>query len=110
MTHVILCWYVNLSSPIIALTADNSDASYSSLIELKEQPWPYVLLRRHKVFFLTGRRLPSPSQIEDAAVLGVLFSYISDRSQITPMLHAYQDLRYTRATTSQLDSRSNQKM
>lgn len=46
---------------------------------------------------------------EDAITLGVLFSHITDRTQIGPLLHAYQRLRHARATTCQLDSRMNQR-
>ncbi|KAJ3716987.1 FAD/NAD-binding domain-containing protein [Lentinula raphanica] len=45
--------------------------------------------------------------IEDAAVLGNLFSRISDSSQITPLLDAYQHLRYARATATQNSSTRN---
>lgn len=47
--------------------------------------------------------------IEDAATLGVLFSRITDYSQITPLLHAYQRLRYDRTSSSQLEARMNQR-
>jgi salicylate hydroxylase len=45
---------------------------------------------------------------EDAITLGVLFSHVFDRSQIGPMLQAYQQLRHARATATQLDSRACQ--
>ncbi|KAF7342099.1 FAD/NAD-P-binding domain-containing protein [Mycena venus] len=48
--------------------------------------------------------------IEDAAVLGVLFSHITSRRQIRPLLQAYQDLRYPRTTDTQLAARANQKI
>ncbi|KAG2121796.1 hypothetical protein BD769DRAFT_1650035 [Suillus cothurnatus] len=45
--------------------------------------------------------------IEDAAVLGNIFSHCSDRSQILPLLYAYQSLRYDRATATQTSSSLN---
>ncbi|KAJ7326192.1 hypothetical protein DFH08DRAFT_787093 [Mycena albidolilacea] len=48
--------------------------------------------------------------IEDAAVLGVLFSHITSRRQIQPLLQAYQALRYPRTTDTQLAARLNQKI
>lgn len=57
---------------------------------------------------LPYRAQGSAMAIEDAAVLGVLFSHISSREQIRPILHAYQALRYPRTTITQLASRSNQ--
>ncbi|TCD67710.1 hypothetical protein EIP91_012007 [Steccherinum ochraceum] len=48
--------------------------------------------------------------IEDAAVLGNLFSHISHVSQIQPLLQAYQDLRLPRASETQAQSRLNQKI
>ncbi|KAI6115942.1 hypothetical protein F5141DRAFT_1212544 [Pisolithus sp. B1] len=45
--------------------------------------------------------------IEDAAVLGNLFSHLSSRAQIAPLLHAYEALRYERATNAQTFSRLN---
>jgi len=50
------------------------------------------------------------TQVEDAAVLGNLFSRISHRSQIRPLLCAYQELRYARTTETQASSRLNQKI
>jgi len=41
-------------------------------------------------------------------VLGSLFSRLSLRSQIAPLLHAYQSIRYDRATATQASSRLNQ--
>ena len=32
--------------------------------------------------------------IEDAAVIGALFSYVSSISQVPALLHAYEDLRF----------------
>ncbi|KAI6168788.1 FAD/NAD(P)-binding domain-containing protein [Pisolithus thermaeus] len=43
--------------------------------------------------------------IEDAAVLGNLFSRSSSCAQITPLLHAYEAIRYERATNTQAFSR-----
>ena len=48
--------------------------------------------------------------IEDAAVLGNLFSHLSDRSQIAPLLHAYEQLRLPRTSDTQASSRLNQKI
>ncbi|KAJ3716990.1 FAD/NAD(P)-binding domain-containing protein [Lentinula raphanica] len=45
--------------------------------------------------------------IEDAAVLGNLFSRISDSSQIPLLLNAYQQLRHARATATQEASARN---
>jgi salicylate hydroxylase len=45
--------------------------------------------------------------IEDGAVLGNIFSHCSDRSQILPLLYAYQSLRYDRATATQTSSSLN---
>ncbi|KAL0571339.1 hypothetical protein V5O48_010621 [Marasmius crinis-equi] len=42
--------------------------------------------------------------IEDAAVLGNLFSRISDRSQIKALLQAYQEIRQPRRTATWLDT------
>ncbi|KAI6007630.1 FAD/NAD(P)-binding domain-containing protein [Pisolithus orientalis] len=43
--------------------------------------------------------------IEDAAVLGNLFSRLFSRAQIAPLLHAYEAIRYDRATNTQAFSR-----
>ncbi|TFK45161.1 hypothetical protein BDQ12DRAFT_695389 [Crucibulum laeve] len=48
--------------------------------------------------------------VEDAAVLGALFSRISSHSQIPALLQAYQNLRKPRATQAQLVSRMNQQI
>lgn len=48
--------------------------------------------------------------IEDAAVLGNLFSRLSHPSQIAPLLHAYQNLRLKRTADTQASSRLNQKI
>ncbi|KAI6132469.1 hypothetical protein EDD16DRAFT_1514619 [Pisolithus croceorrhizus] len=45
--------------------------------------------------------------IEDATVLGSLFSRLSCRAQIAPLLHAYEAIRYERATNTQTFSRLN---
>ncbi|KAF8178149.1 hypothetical protein K438DRAFT_1769665 [Mycena galopus ATCC 62051] len=59
---------------------------------------------------LPYRAQGSAMAIEDAAVLGVLFSHVTSRRQIRPLLHAYQALRYPRTTDTQLASRLNQKI
>jgi len=46
--------------------------------------------------------------VEDAAVIGNIFSRLSDRSQIASSLQAYQTIRYGRATEAQRESRQNQ--
>lgn len=46
--------------------------------------------------------------IEDAAVIGNLFSRIASKNQISHLLHAYQDIRYSRAVVTQLESQNNQ--
>jgi salicylate hydroxylase len=43
--------------------------------------------------------------IEDAAVLGNLLSRISHRSQLRPLLEAYQDIRLNRTAMAQESSR-----
>jgi len=48
--------------------------------------------------------------IEDAAVIGNVFSYLSNRAQIKPLLLAYQELRLSRTSDTQLSSRLNQKI
>ena len=48
--------------------------------------------------------------IEDAAVLGNLFSHLSHPSQIRPLLQGYQDLRLPRTAATQAQSRLNQKI
>lgn len=48
--------------------------------------------------------------IEDGAVLGNLFSYLSHEAQIAPLLRAYQGLRHARASETQRQSRANQKI
>ncbi|KAI0066032.1 FAD/NAD(P)-binding domain-containing protein [Artomyces pyxidatus] len=47
--------------------------------------------------------------IEDAAVLGVLFSRVSDPAQIGCLLSAYETIRIRRATNTHMASRLNQK-
>lgn len=49
-------------------------------------------------------------QIEDAAVLGSLFSRITAKSQIPALLKAYETIRYDRATSVQLTALSLQKV
>ncbi|KAG2145434.1 uncharacterized protein EDB93DRAFT_1087020 [Suillus bovinus] len=56
---------------------------------------------------LPYRAQGSAMAIEDAAVLGNLFSHCSDRSQIAPLLYAYQSIRYDRATATQKSSSLN---
>lgn len=46
--------------------------------------------------------------IEDAAVLGNLFSRLSHPSQIKPLLYAYEKLRLPRTANTQASSRLNQ--
>ncbi|EKM59723.1 uncharacterized protein PHACADRAFT_250403 [Phanerochaete carnosa HHB-10118-sp] len=48
--------------------------------------------------------------IEDAAVLGSLFSRLSHPSQIAPLLYAYQSLRLNRTADTQASSRLNQRI
>jgi len=48
--------------------------------------------------------------VEDAAVIGALFSHVSSLSQVPALLRAYQDLRLPRATATQQSSRLNQKI
>jgi salicylate hydroxylase len=59
---------------------------------------------------LPYRAQGSAMAVEDAAVLGNLFSRISSRKQIGPLLHAYQAIRYDRASATQNASRFNQKI
>ncbi|KAJ7093875.1 hypothetical protein B0H15DRAFT_938310 [Mycena belliarum] len=59
---------------------------------------------------LPYRAQGSAMAIEDAAVLGVLFSHITSRGQIRPLLDAYQALRHPRCTDTQLAARLNQKI
>jgi salicylate hydroxylase len=59
---------------------------------------------------LPYRAQGSAMAVEDGAVLGNLFSRLSSRKQITPLLHAYQAIRYERATATQASSRLNQKI
>ncbi|KAK7061079.1 hypothetical protein VNI00_000814 [Paramarasmius palmivorus] len=48
--------------------------------------------------------------IEDAAVLGNLFSRLQSRSEIPGLLNAYQDIRYRRATSIQEGSLDNRRL
>jgi salicylate hydroxylase len=59
---------------------------------------------------LPYRAQGSAMAVEDGAVLGNLFSRISSRKQIGPLLHAYQEIRYDRASATQNASRFNQKI
>ncbi|KAJ4000374.1 FAD/NAD-P-binding domain-containing protein [Lentinula boryana] len=56
---------------------------------------------------LPYRAQGSAMAIEDAAVLGNLFSRISDITQITPLLDAYESLRHSRVTATQEASARN---
>ncbi|KAF9490643.1 FAD/NAD(P)-binding domain-containing protein [Pleurotus eryngii] len=57
---------------------------------------------------LPYRAQGSAMAVEDAAVLGNLLSRLTSRGQLTPLLYAYQSLRYPRATTTQAAARGNQ--
>ncbi|KAG9309242.1 FAD/NAD(P)-binding domain-containing protein [Chiua virens] len=57
---------------------------------------------------LPYRAQGSAMAVEDAAVLGNLFSRLSSLTQITPLLRAYESIRYARATDTQASSRLNQ--
>lgn len=57
---------------------------------------------------LPYRAQGSAMAIEDAAVLGNLFSRLSSHAQIAPLLHAYESIRYERATNTQASSCLNQ--
>jgi salicylate hydroxylase len=46
-------------------------------------------------------------QVEDAAVLGVLFSHLSSDDQMIPLLRGYQRLRYDRTAQTQRDALAN---
>ncbi|KAF7343768.1 3-hydroxybenzoate 6-hydroxylase [Mycena sanguinolenta] len=52
----------------------------------------------------------SAMAIEDAAVLGVLFSHITSVTQIPSLLQAYQTIRHQRTTETHLASRMNKKI
>ncbi|KAL4073711.1 hypothetical protein V8B97DRAFT_1865579 [Scleroderma yunnanense] len=58
---------------------------------------------------LPYRAQGSAMAIEDAAVLGSLFSRLSSRAQIAPLLYAYESIRYARATSTQASALLNQK-
>ncbi|KAJ7616696.1 hypothetical protein DFH06DRAFT_1286089 [Mycena polygramma] len=45
--------------------------------------------------------------VEDAAVLGILLGQISHRGQLGSLLHAYQEIRYTRSRETQLAALAN---
>ncbi|KAJ7619762.1 hypothetical protein DFH06DRAFT_1010944 [Mycena polygramma] len=56
--------------------------------------------------------LPSRAQgaamaVEDAAVLGILLEHISHRGQLGTLLHAYQEIRYTRTRETQIAALAN---
>ncbi|KAF8122377.1 hypothetical protein EV363DRAFT_1436721 [Boletus edulis] len=57
---------------------------------------------------LPYRAQGSAMAVEDAAVLGNLFSRLSSPAQIAPLLCAYESIRYDRATATQASSRLNQ--
>ncbi|KAF8134218.1 hypothetical protein EV363DRAFT_1160497 [Boletus edulis] len=57
---------------------------------------------------LPYRAQGSAMAVEDAAVLGNLFSRLSSPAQIAPLLRAYESIRYDRATATQASSRLNQ--
>ena len=69
----------------------------------KAPPWPYVVPHG------AARSLTLRFQIEDAAMLGNIFSRLAHPAQIAPMLRAYQDLRLPRTAETQFSSRLNQK-
>ncbi|KAI5118405.1 hypothetical protein M0805_002857 [Coniferiporia weirii] len=46
--------------------------------------------------------------LEDAAVIGALFSHLSSTAQIAPLLHAYEQLRHARTARTQASARFNQ--
>lgn len=62
----------------------------------------------HHVCFQPYRAQGAAMAIEDAAVLGNLFSRLSHPSQITPLLLAYEKLRLKRTADTQGSSRLNQ--
>lgn len=88
----------------VALLGDAAHPMLASLIDCE------ALMCTFDNFFQPYRAQGSAMAVEDAAVLGNLFSRISDSSQITPLLHAYEHLRYDRATATQESSRLNQKI
>ncbi|KAF8421749.1 hypothetical protein L210DRAFT_3672418 [Boletus edulis BED1] len=57
---------------------------------------------------LPYRAQGSAMAVEDAAVLGNLFSRLSSPAQIAPLLRAYESIRYDCATATQASSRLNQ--
>ncbi|KAF8837679.1 FAD/NAD(P)-binding domain-containing protein [Paxillus ammoniavirescens] len=59
---------------------------------------------------LPYRAQGSAMAIEDAAVLGNLFSRLTSREQIKPLLHGYQSIRYARTAATQASSRLNQQI
>ena len=48
--------------------------------------------------------------LEDAAVIGSLFSHLSHPAQIPTLLRAYERLRHTRTAKTQASSRMNQRV
>ncbi|TFK47446.1 FAD/NAD(P)-binding domain-containing protein [Heliocybe sulcata] len=48
--------------------------------------------------------------LEDGAVLGNLFSRLTDRAQLPALIHAYEHLRLPRASATQASARLNQKI
>ncbi|KAJ7803670.1 hypothetical protein B0H14DRAFT_3091948 [Mycena olivaceomarginata] len=59
---------------------------------------------------LPYRAQGSAMAIEDAAVLGNIFSRLAHKEQIKPFLEAYQEIRSGRATSTQAASWSNRKI
>ncbi|KIK82238.1 hypothetical protein PAXRUDRAFT_832326 [Paxillus rubicundulus Ve08.2h10] len=59
---------------------------------------------------LPYRAQGSAMAIEDAAVLGNLFSRLTSRAQIKPLLHGYQSIRYARTAATQASSRLNRQI
>ncbi|THH26332.1 hypothetical protein EUX98_g7853 [Antrodiella citrinella] len=71
---------------------------------------PTVLLGDACHPMLPYRAQGAAMAIEDAAVIGNLFSHLTHPSQIRPLLQAYQDLRLARTAATQGQSRLNQKI
>jgi salicylate hydroxylase len=64
----------------------------------------------HSIIIFIDEKISARAQIEDAAVLGTLFSYITSPDQIPFFLAAYQDIRFVRATSAHEASRLNQRI
>lgn len=82
------------------------DACHPMLVSHLEQVGIFALLTLFQPYRAQGAAMA----IEDGAVLGNLLSYLSHKSQIAPLLRAYQGLRYARASETQRQSRANQKI